>query len=490
MKRFVRNGKRVIRNGLPRLTSLAIAAVLVWTLIGAGVGSGGALATGSGSYVYAAAAPSVTCPGGQCFEDVPSSNPFYAYINSLYQDNIIGGYTCGGVGEPCVSPNNRPYYRPNNNVTRAQMSKFVDNGRRNIADAIGTRLVLTNPLQIAEVISSTTTDSLDANNASGAEAVQSICTRANQNCWAFYSSAPTGDYAGVFAGGRGVNATSADGGFAAVDASASNAATGSYGLHAQAEYRGGYVKSNDTGLYSLYVDTQGGPTQGTAGLEVNGSIRGEGNLYIAGSKAGYVVDIMQNVDTANLQPGDVVRIVGNSAPVLGQIPAVTVKKATTAYDTGVVGIVDQVMYVPDAATKATYDREQAALKAAMDQRSKLMASATAENVDGPSKPDPSSIPLPQTTISEDRGVLHAVTDATEVAPNGYMSVVTLGSYKMVKVDASFGAIHPGDLLVSSTHAGYAMKATDRALASGATLGKALGALDAGTGMIPVMVTLK
>jgi len=61
-----------------------------------------------------------------------------------------------------------------------------------------------------------------------------------------------------------------------------------------------------------------------AGLDVNGTIQGQGNLVIAGSKAGYVVDIMRNVDTVALTPGDVVVIVGTSAPVLGEIPAVTV----------------------------------------------------------------------------------------------------------------------------------------------------------------------
>jgi hypothetical protein len=77
-----------------------------------------------------------------------------------------------------------------------------------------------------------------------------------------------------------------------------------------------------------------------------------------------------------------------------------------------------------------------------------------------------------------------------VAQGGYTGVVTLGSYKGVKADASFGPIHAGDLLVASPHAGYAMKATDRSLASGATIGKALGNLETGTGLIPVMVTLK
>jgi len=58
------------------------------------------------------------------------------------------------------------------------------------------------------------------------------------------------------------------------------------------------------------------------------------------------------------------------------------------------------------------------------------------------------------------------------------------------VDASFGPIHAGDMLVSSSNAGYAMKATDKSQAFGAVIGKALGDLDSGTGTIPVLVTLK
>jgi len=53
-----------------------------------------------------------------------------------------------------------------------------------------------------------------------------------------------------------------------------------------------------------------------------------------------------------------------------------------------------------------------------------------------------------------------------------------------------GPIHAGDLLTTSPHAGYAMKVTDRSQALGATIGKALAGLDSGTGLIPVLVTLK
>jgi hypothetical protein len=59
-----------------------------------------------------------------------------------------------------------------------------------------------------------------------------------------------------------------------------------------------------------------------------------------------------------------------------------------------------------------------------------------------------------------------------------------------KVSAENGQVKVGDLLVSSSKPGYAMKGTDRSLLTGAVIGKALGSLDSGTGVIEVVVTLQ
>jgi hypothetical protein len=58
------------------------------------------------------------------------------------------------------------------------------------------------------------------------------------------------------------------------------------------------------------------------------------------------------------------------------------------------------------------------------------------------------------------------------------------------VSAENGAIKPGDLLVSASISGYAMKGTDRSKMAGAVVGKALGSLDRGTGVIEVLVSLQ
>ena len=59
-----------------------------------------------------------------------------------------------------------------------------------------------------------------------------------------------------------------------------------------------------------------------------------------------------------------------------------------------------------------------------------------------------------------------------------------------KVSAENGPIKPGDLLVSSSTPGYAMKGTDRGRMLGAIIGKALVHFDSGTGVIEVGVTLQ
>jgi hypothetical protein len=64
-------------------------------------------------------------PTGQTFADVPPGQTFYLTIERMAVRGIIQGYPCGGVGEPCIAPSNRPYFRPNTNATRGQMSKIA-----------------------------------------------------------------------------------------------------------------------------------------------------------------------------------------------------------------------------------------------------------------------------------------------------------------------------------------------------------------------------
>jgi plastocyanin len=67
-------------------------------------------------------------PGPQVYEDVPMESPFYQWINRLSMRGHMGGYECGLLPqEPCVLPNNLPYFRPSNSATRGQLAKIVSN---------------------------------------------------------------------------------------------------------------------------------------------------------------------------------------------------------------------------------------------------------------------------------------------------------------------------------------------------------------------------
>jgi hypothetical protein len=82
-----------------------------------------------------------------------------------------------------------------------------------------------------------------------------------------------------------------------------------------------------------------------------------------------------------------------------------------------------------------------------------------------------------------RETTYAKINTTEV-PMAMMGIVP------TKVTAENGAIKIGDLLVASSTMGRAMKGTDRSLLTRAVIGKALGSLDSGTGVIEVLVTLQ
>jgi hypothetical protein len=57
-------------------------------------------------------------------------------------------------------------------------------------------------------------------------------------------------------------------------------------------------------------------------------------------------------------------------------------------------------------------------------------------------------------------------------------------------DASHGAIRPGDLLTTAPRPGHVMRVEDYGKAHGAVLGKAMTGLDAGTGLVLVLVALQ
>jgi hypothetical protein len=63
-------------------------------------------------------------PGTATFADVPVGSTFYDYVETGVGNGVTSGYPCGGAGEPCDS-RHRPYFRPNNQVSRGQLAKMI-----------------------------------------------------------------------------------------------------------------------------------------------------------------------------------------------------------------------------------------------------------------------------------------------------------------------------------------------------------------------------
>ena len=71
--------------------------------------------------IVLAEAWAIYTPPSPTFNDVPTTQTFYQYIETAYSHSIISGYVCGSPGEPCPGL----YFRPGANVTRAQLSKII-----------------------------------------------------------------------------------------------------------------------------------------------------------------------------------------------------------------------------------------------------------------------------------------------------------------------------------------------------------------------------
>jgi hypothetical protein len=112
--------------------------------------------------------------------------------------------------------------------------------------------------------------------------------------------------------------------------------------------------------------------------------------------------------------------------------------------------------------------------------------------------DPGKLKL--STRAYDRRVAGIISGAGGVNPGMMMGQegtladgkhpVALSGRVYCWVDASRGAIKPGDLLTTSSTPGHAMKASDGAKAQGAIIGKAMTGLKSGRGLVLVLVTLQ
>lgn len=92
-------------------------------------------------------------------------------------------------------------------------------------------------------------------------------------------------------------------------------------------------------------------------------------------------------------------------------------------------------------------------------------------------------------VSGANGIEHGIKLGQDGALDGETLVAMTGRV-YVKCSTENGAIRPGDLLTTSATSGHAMRASDRALANGAVIGKAMSSLDARTGLVLVLVNLQ
>jgi hypothetical protein len=230
--------------------------------------------------------------------------------------------------------------------------------------------------------------------------------------------------------------------------------SGVYGNHEGSGYGVGGMSQSGIGVYGK--DAGPNPDDSWAvwadgDMRTTGDLTVELTLYVggyatfAGGKNGFVVDVAQNDDTVALQPGDVVSISGAGPAVVGEIPVIKVRRATAATATGVMGVVDGRFLLAE--------------------RSSVSGGEGAKSTKREAK-----------------------IEAVAIDPGQYLTVVTLGAYKAIKVDATYGPVAPGDLLVASPNPGYAMRSA--APLAGTVIGKSAGSLAKGTGVVPVLITLQ
>jgi hypothetical protein len=96
--------------------------------------------------------------------------------------------------------------------------------------------------------------------------------------------------------------------------------------------------------------------------------------------------------------------------------------------------------------------------------------------------------LRRASSADDPGVAGIAASASSASDGVERVAVVTALYAVVNADARYGAIRPGDLLVTSATPGHAMSAV--APLPGTVIGKALQPLDAGTGAVRVLLGVR
>ncbi len=65
-------------------------------------------------------------PGPRIYQDIAENNPLFPYVQRVTHHSVMSGYPCNNLfGPPCVPPNNAPYFKPSNPVTRGETAKVL-----------------------------------------------------------------------------------------------------------------------------------------------------------------------------------------------------------------------------------------------------------------------------------------------------------------------------------------------------------------------------
>ena len=372
----------------------------------------------------------------------------------------------------------------------------MNNGSRPLVMlAVGVVLLMAAALAADVVLSSSSIRVIGPPTSWSGEVLRSEMTGAYPMAAAIRGYAPVSGYAvyGEAGGGYGVFGSSSSnagvGGYSTSGYGGRFTSAGAYGGYfTSSGYRGLYAKGAN-GFFDAYF-------AGNGGIFVEDDIRTNGDIIASGSKAGYVVDLARNDGQDPLQLGDLVVITGATDPVLGEIPVPTVRLADEAAGTGIMGVVDRMFATPAVEKAIPMEVIDAwrQLNAGSMARERSPGTATSaedglippQTEQAQRKPEPES---PGRFVSQGEAEFLAKATGRDpgIAQGAYLGVVTLGAFKAIRVDASYGSILPGDLLVSSPTAGHAMRELNPQ--PGTIVGKALGSLEEGQGTVPVLITI-
>jgi hypothetical protein len=205
--------------------------------------------------------------------------------------------------------------------------------------------------------------------------------------------------------------------------------------------------------------------------------RGTGLLAQASATTGETTALVASV---NSPAGTVAKLFGTGGDLIvarsGSAPQFRVDGSGNVYaNTFNIGGADFAESVAVVGSKETYEPGDVLVIAPDDVRTMTRATdAYSTHVAGIYSTKPGIVARPTNDIDDLRL-------AAEV-PLAIVGIVPC------KVTVENGVIRPGDLLVTSSTPGHAMKGTDRSRMLGAIVGKALQPLESGTGVILVLVT--